>query len=30
MDDGLVIASQTASDYLRDHPHPHPQPKSHA
>ena len=30
MDDGLVTASQTASDYLRDHPHPHPQPKSHA
>ena len=29
MDDGLVTASQTASDYLRDHPHPHPQPKSH-
>jgi putative ABC transport system ATP-binding protein len=30
MDDGLVTASQTASDYLRDHPHPHQQPKSHA
>jgi putative ABC transport system ATP-binding protein len=30
MDDGLVTASQTASDYLRDHPHPLPQPKSHA
>jgi len=30
MDDGLVIASQTASDYLRDHPHTAPQPKSHA
>ena len=30
MDDGLVTASQTASDYLRDHPHPHPPPKSHA
>jgi putative ABC transport system ATP-binding protein len=27
MDDGLVTASQTTSDYLRDHPHP--QPKSH-
>ncbi len=30
MDDGLAIASQTASDYLRDHPQSHPQPKSHA
>jgi putative ABC transport system ATP-binding protein len=30
MDDGLVTASQNASDYLRDHPHPHPPPKSHA
>ena len=30
MDDGLVTASQTASDYLRDHPHPHQQSKSHA
>ena len=29
MDDGLVTASQTASDYLRDHPHPPTQPKSH-
>jgi putative ABC transport system ATP-binding protein len=27
MDDGLVTASQSAADYLRDHPHP--QPKSH-
>ncbi|MFM8460183.1 MAG: ABC transporter ATP-binding protein, partial [Chthoniobacterales bacterium] len=27
MDDGLVTASQSASDYLRDHPHP--QPKTH-
>jgi putative ABC transport system ATP-binding protein len=30
MDDGLVIASQTASDYLRDHPHSQPQPKNNA
>jgi putative ABC transport system ATP-binding protein len=30
MDDGLVTASQNASDYLRDHPHPHPPLKSHA
>ena len=30
MDDGLVTASQNASDYLRDHPHSQPQPKSHA
>jgi putative ABC transport system ATP-binding protein len=30
MDDGLVIASQTASDYLRDHPHSQPQPKTNA
>ena len=30
MDDGLVTASQNASDYLGDHPHPHPPPKSHA
>ena len=29
MDDGLVTASQTASDYLRDHPHSPTQPKSH-
>jgi putative ABC transport system ATP-binding protein len=30
MDDGLVIASQTSSDYLRDHPHSQPQPKNNA
>jgi putative ABC transport system ATP-binding protein len=30
MDDGLVTASQTASDYLRDHPHSPMPPKSHA
>ena len=30
MDDGLVTASQTASDYLRDHPHSQPQPKTNA
>ena len=30
MDDGLVTASQPASDYLRDHPHSPIPPKSHA
>jgi putative ABC transport system ATP-binding protein len=30
MDDGFVTASQTASDYLRDHPHSQPPPKSNA
>ena len=30
MDDGLVIASQTSSDYFRDHPHSQPQPKNNA
>jgi putative ABC transport system ATP-binding protein len=30
MDDGLVTASQPASDYLRDHPHSPMPPKSHA
>jgi putative ABC transport system ATP-binding protein len=30
MDDGLVTASQTASDYLRDHPPSQPQPKTNA
>lgn len=30
MDDGLVNVSQTAPDYLRDHPYSHSQPKSHA
>ena len=30
MDDGLVTASQNASDYLRDHPYSPTPPKSHA